>query len=161
MSKKSNNQRKSDGNAEEKEVHNGDYGEDEMQLKNSSVHNNGESYNNGASSQGFANSGQNLQKNAKNSEKNDENTKKERNWIINTGNIAIIASSLAIVIDVINKLIRMLLIVSNGLIVFMYIIAGILTTFALIACIKNGFKAKEFTIDAYFTGVAFVLLILI
>ena len=94
---------------------------------------------------------------------NNENDKqkKERNWVINTGNMAIIASSLSIVIDVIHKLLRMILYAYSGLIIFMYIISGILSVFALIACIKNAFKYKQISIDAYFTGISFIMLILI
>lgn len=88
-------------------------------------------------------------------------TKTERNWVINTGNIAVLSSSLSLVLAVINKLVRMLLLIDNGLVIFMYILSAVLSTLALVACIKNGFKAKDYTIDAYLTGVSFIVLILI
>lgn len=91
----------------------------------------------------------------------EEKQKKERNWVINTGNMAIIASSLSLVIDVIHKLLRMVLVAYSGLIIFLYILSGILSVFALIACIKYGFKSKTLFIDAYLTGVSFIALILI
>ena len=90
-----------------------------------------------------------------------EKQRKERNWVINTGNMAIIASSLSIVIDVLHKLLRMVLYAYSGLIIFMYIISGALCVFALIACIKNAFKYKQISIDAYFTGISFIMLILV
>lgn len=96
-----------------------------------------------------------------NTVQNEEKTKKERNWVINTGNIAILASSLSLAIDVVHKLLRMVLIASTGIIIFLYILAGILSVFALIASIKYGFKSKEITIDAYLTGISFIALILI
>lgn len=90
-----------------------------------------------------------------------EKEKKERNWVINTGNIAIIASGLSIVLDVLHKLLRMTVYTYGGLIVFLYIISGVLSVFALLACVKNAFKYKQISIDAYFTGVSFIMLILI
>ena len=90
-----------------------------------------------------------------------EKQKKERNWIINTGNMAIIASSLSLMINVIHKLLRLVLVVYGGLIVFLYILAGIFSVFALFACIKYGFKSKQITLDAYLTGISFIALILI
>ncbi|MGN1227337.1 MAG: hypothetical protein ACI4TX_01700 [Christensenellales bacterium] len=96
-----------------------------------------------------------------NTVQNEEKTKKERNWVINTGNTAILASSLSLAIDVVHKLLRMVLIASTGIIIFLYILAGILSVFALIASIKYGFKSKEITIDAYLTGISFIALILI
>lgn len=87
--------------------------------------------------------------------------KKERNWVINAGNMAILASSLSLVIDVIHKLLRLVLIAYSGLIIFLYVLAGILSIFALIASIKYGFKQKTITVDAFFTGISFVTLILI
>ena len=87
--------------------------------------------------------------------------KKERNWVINAGNMAILASSLSLVIDVVHKLLRMVLIAYSGLIIFLYILAGILSIFALFASIKYGFKQKGITVDAFFTGISFVALILI
>lgn len=87
--------------------------------------------------------------------------KKERNWVINAGNMAILASSLSLVIDVVHKLLRMVLIAYSGLIIFLYVLAGILSIFALFASIKYGFKQKGITVDAFFTGISFVALILI
>ena len=87
--------------------------------------------------------------------------KKERNWVIKAGNMAILASSLSLVIDVVHKLLRMVLIAYSGLIIFLYVLAGILSIFALFASIKYGFKQKGITVDAFFTGISFVALILI
>ena len=90
-----------------------------------------------------------------------EKEKKERNWVINTGNIAIIASGLSIVLDVLHKLLRMTVYAYGGLIIFLYIVSGVFSVFALLACIKNAFKYKQISIDAYFTGISFIMLILI
>ena len=81
--------------------------------------------------------------------------------VTNTGNMAIIAGGLSIIIDVVHKLLRMLLVAYSGVIVFLYILAGILSVFALFACVKNGLKNKQITLDAYITGISFVTLILI
>lgn len=94
-------------------------------------------------------------------DENKAKEKKERNWVINAGNIAILASSLSIVVDVIHKLLRMILVAYSGLIIFLYIIAGVLSILALFASIKYGFKQKSITVDAYFTGISFITLILI
>lgn len=87
--------------------------------------------------------------------------KRQRNFVINSANMAIIASSIALALNVIHKLLRMLLVVSAGLIVTLYVLAGILCFIALFSAIKYGFKEKSITVDAFLTGIAFVTLILI
>lgn len=87
--------------------------------------------------------------------------KKEIDFKINSGNIAVISSSLALLLSTVNKLLRMLVLVSAGLVIFLYIVSALLSFFALFSCIKNSFKNKQITIDAYLCGISLLVLILI
>ena len=87
--------------------------------------------------------------------------KKEREFKINSGNMAIIASSISLLLSVINKLLRMLVLVSGGIIIFVYIVCSLLSFFALYSCIKNAIKNSAITVDSFFCGVSLLVLILI
>lgn len=98
--------------------------------------------------------------------KNSQNNKKKKgiddiNWNINSANASTIASCFAIVIDIIHKLLRMLTFSYTGLIIFLFILSGILSIFALISTLKHSLKDKNITIDGYLCGISLILLILI
>jgi len=86
---------------------------------------------------------------------------KEREFKINSGNLAIISSSLSLVLSAVNKLLRMLVLISGGLIIFLYIISALLSFFALFNCIKFAMKEKQITVDSYLCGISILVLILI
>lgn len=88
-------------------------------------------------------------------------SKKEKEFKINSGNIAIISSSLGLLLCTITKLLRILLALTGGIIIFLYIISAILIFFALFASVKNSMKNELITVDSFFTGVALIVLILI
>ena len=94
-------------------------------------------------------------------EENKQKSQKEREFKINSGNEAIFASSIALVLSAVNKLLRMLVLVSGGLIIFLYVISALLSFFALFSCIKNAMKEKNITVDSYFCGISLLVLILI
>lgn len=100
-------------------------------------------------------------KNNVNLKNQNSKSKKEMEFKINSGNIAIIASSISLLLSVVNRLLRMLVLVSPGLIIFLYILSGILSFFALFCCIKNTIQNKQIAVDSYFCGISIVVLILI
>lgn len=91
-----------------------------------------------------------------------ENQEKVAGWMLNASNIGIFSASISIAITVLNKLMRMFGYNSLGLVILLYILAGIAGFLALICSIKN---AKKFdghlTIDAYLAGIAILTVVLV
>jgi len=89
-------------------------------------------------------------------------TQSNGNFQISSKNLAIYASCLSMTISIVHKLLRMFSFGYLGLIIMLYVVAGILSFFALICTIKHA-KTKDscFTVDNYFCGISLVLLLLV
>ena len=95
-----------------------------------------------------------------------ENTSQPKNepagWMLNAGNIGIFSATISIVITVFNKLMRMFGYNSLGLVMMLYILAGVAGFLALVCGIKNAKKHEgRLSLDCFLSGIAMIVLVLV
>ena len=94
---------------------------------------------------------------------NQTQTKSEpAGWMLNAGNMGVFSATISIVITVFNKLMRMFGYNSLGLVMMLYILAGVAGFLALVCGIKNAKKYDgRLSLDGFLAGVAMIALVLI
>lgn len=83
-------------------------------------------------------------------------------WMLNAGNIGVFSATVSIIITVFNKLMRMFGYNSLGLVMMLYILAGVAGFLALVCGIKNAKKHDgRLALDGFLAGIAMIALVLI
>ncbi len=82
-------------------------------------------------------------------------------WMLNAGNIGVFSATISIIITMFNKLMRMFGYNSLGLVMMLYILAGVAGFLALVCGIKNAKHDRHLALDSFLAGIAMIALVII